>query len=141
MASKMSEADIELVELARSIIAQRYKPAWHVIGAALRTTNGRVFTGVHLEAYVGRVAICAEAVALGRAATEAGDTEIDTIVAVRHAGAGQPEAAMAVVAPCGMCREMISDYSPDAMVILPDPAGGLVRKPIIQLLPDKYLRP
>ncbi len=141
MASKMSGADIELVELARHIIAQRYKPAWHVIGAALRTRGGKVFTGVHLEANVGRIAICAEAVALGRAATEAGDTEIDTIVAVRHAGAGQPEAAIAVVAPCGMCREMISDYSPDAMVILPDPAGDLVRKPITRLLPDKYIRP
>ena len=141
MASKMSDADIELVELARSIIAQRYKPNWHVIGAALRTTNGRIFTGVHLEAYVGRVAICAEAVALGRAATEAGDTEIETIVAVRHSGAVQPETATKVVAPCGMCREMIADYSPYAMVILPDPSGGLARKQIGQLLPDKYIRP
>ena len=140
MADKLSDADSEIVELARRTIAQRYKPAWHVIGAALRTRSGRVFTGVHLEAYVGRIAICAEAVALGRAATEAGDTEIDTIVAVRHPDATQPETVIAVVAPCGMCREMISDYSPNAMVILPDAAGVLVRKPITELLPDKYVR-
>ena len=141
MIAKLSDADTEIVDLARRIIAQRYKPAWHVVGAALRTKSGKIFTGVHLEAHVGRVAICAEAIALGRAATEAGDTEIDTIVAVRHPGAGQPEAAITVVAPCGMCREMIADYSPNAMVILRDAAGDLVRKPISQLLPDKYVRP
>jgi cytidine deaminase len=130
----------ELVEFARSIIAQRYKPGWHVVGAALRTKSGRVFTGVHLEAYVGRIAICAEAVALGRAATEAGDTDIDTIVAVLHSGTGDSDPAIKVVAPCGMCREMITDYSPKAMVILTAEAGGLVRKPVAQLLLDKYVR-
>jgi cytidine deaminase len=50
----------------------------------MRTRSGRVFTGVHLEANVGRIAACAEAVAPGRAATEAGDTDVDTVVAVYH---------------------------------------------------------
>jgi cytidine deaminase len=140
MIVKVLDADLQLVEFARSIIAQRYKPGWHVVGAALRTRMGRIFTGVHLEAYVGRIAICAEAVALGRAATEAGDTDIDTIVAVRHSGTGDSDLAIKVAAPCGMCREMISDYSPEANVILPTEAGILVRKPISQLLPDKYVR-
>jgi len=137
---QITDADLELVASARNIIRQRYKAHWHVIGAALRTTSGRIFTGVHLEAYVGRIAICAEAVALGRAATEAGDTEIDTIVAVRHSGIGQPDTDINVVAPCGMCRELICDYSSEAMVILPTSTGGLIRKPISQLLPDKYIR-
>ena len=140
MTAGVSDADLELVEFARGIIVQRYKPGWHVVGAALRTRSGKVLIGVHLEAYVGRIAICAEAVALGRAATEAGDTEIDTIVAVRHSGAIQLDTAIKVAAPCGMCREMISDYSPNAMVILPATPSGLLRKPIAQLLPDKYVR-
>jgi cytidine deaminase len=81
-----------------------------------------------------------KAVALGRAATEAGDTDIDTIVAVFHSGVSELDTAIKVAAPCGMCREMISDYSPNAMVILPGATGVLVRKQIAQLLPDKYAR-
>jgi cytidine deaminase len=141
MTVKASAADLALVEAAHCIIAQRYKPGWHGVGAALRTRTGRIFTGVHLEAHVGRIAICAEAVALGRAATEAGDTDIDTIVAVFHSGKDASDPIIKVAAPCGMCREMISDYSPGAMVILPRKTGGLVRKPVFRLLPDKYVRP
>ena len=110
-----------------------------MVGAALRTRSGRVFTGVHLEATVGRIAICAEAIAIGRAATEAGDTEIDTIVAVYHPS-DRANADIRVVAPCGMCRELISDYSSDAMVIMPAKAGGTKKRSIQDLLPDKYVR-
>jgi cytidine deaminase len=138
--AELLPADMELIEIAHGIIRQRYKPGWHVMGAALRTKSGRIFTGVHLEAYVGGIAICAEAVALGRAATEAGETDVETIAAVRHSGLAQPATIIDVAAPCGMCREMISDYSPNAVVILPTSTGRLARKPISQLLPEKYLR-
>jgi hypothetical protein len=57
--------DLALIAAARDAITARYRPDWHVVGAALRTRAGRVFTGVHLEANVGRIAVCAEAVALG----------------------------------------------------------------------------
>jgi cytidine deaminase len=85
---------------------------------------------VHLEAYVGRIAVCAEAVAIGMAAAK-GDTEIETIVAVNRRGE--------IVAPCGMCRELISDYSPEAHVLISSSEGETL-VPIRQLLPDKYGR-
>ncbi len=131
--------DQDLVDAARAAIVARYRPGWHVVGAALRTRRGRVFTGVHLEASVGRIAVCAEAVALGRAATEAGDTDVGTIVAVYHAGAspGVP----AIVAPCGMCREMICDYAPLARVILPGADGHGLVAAIADLLPMRFARP
>ena len=50
----------------------------------MRTRSGKIFTGVNLDAYLGRMAVCAEAVALGRAFVDLGDDGIDTIVAVRH---------------------------------------------------------
>ena len=50
----------------------------------MRTRDGRIVTGVNLDAYLGRMAVCAEASALGRSVTEAGEFGIDTIVAVRH---------------------------------------------------------
>ena len=135
----LDPADRDLVEAARDAIRTRYRSGWHVVGAALRTRRGRVFTGVHLEASVGRIAVCAEAIALGRSATEAGDTDIDVIVAVYHAEPGGAEPA--IVAPCGMCREMISDYAPGARVILPGPDGQGTVAAISDLLPMRFARP
>ena len=80
----LSDADRALVEAASDAIRQRYRYDWQEVGAALRTRSGKVFTGVSLDAYLGRMAVCAEAVALGQAITVAGETGIDTIVAVRH---------------------------------------------------------
>jgi cytidine deaminase len=122
--------DVALVEAARRIIALRRKPEWHSVGCALRTRSGRVFTSVHVGAYVGRIDVCAEAIAIGMGAAE-GDTDIETIVAVNKDGH--------VVAPCGMCRELIADYGSSANVIVPSPAGDTV-VPIGSLLPNKYTR-
>jgi cytidine deaminase len=128
--------DRELIEAAARAIGSRFKPNWHVVGAALRTRTGEIVTGIHLEASVGRIAVCAEAIALGRAATELGSTEIDTIVAVYHAVDG----AIRVVAPCGMCRELISDYAPDARVIIPAPGDTVCVEQVQKLLPVRYRR-
>lgn len=128
--------DMALIEAARAAIAARYRPDWHVVGAALRLRGGEIVTGVHLEANVGRIAVCAEAVALGRAVTETGSSDIETIVAVYH----NQDGSVVIVAPCGMCREMISDYAPDAEVIMPDMEGRAVKTTVLSLLPGKYRR-
>ena len=80
----LSERDRELIAAASEAIKQRYRNDWQEVGAALRTRDGRIYTGVNIDAYLGRMAVCAEGVALGRAVTEVGETGIETIVAVRH---------------------------------------------------------
>ena len=127
MSAVVSDTDRQLIQAARDVIAARFRQDYHHVGAALRTRSGRVFAAVHLEANVGRVAVCAEAVALGMAAA-AGDTQVDTIVAVDRHGR--------IVAPCGMCRELLSDYAPDCRVIL----GEERAVKISALLPEKYQR-
>ena len=127
----MDRADTELIAAAREILRERAKPAVHFIGAALRTRSGRVFRGVNIGTIVGRASVCAEAVALGIAAA-AGDTDVDCIVAVNEHGD--------VVSPCGICREMLSDYAPDASVIVPA-APAPRRVPLGELLPIKFVRP
>jgi cytidine deaminase len=134
----LSPEDQALIAEAQAAISRLYRPGWHHIGAAVRLRSGRIVTAVHLEANVGRVAVCAEAIALGRAIAE-GDREFDTIVAVRHPQAGEADQSIRVVAPCGMCRELISDYGPTTQVIYAD--GGTIRKgPVGDLLPAKYNR-
>ncbi|MBI2931621.1 MAG: cytidine deaminase [Planctomycetes bacterium] len=131
---KISLRDRELVDEARRLIRRRYEPDRHHVAAAVRTRSGRVFTALHLDTYVGRCSICAEAAAVARAATE-GDRELDTIVAVRFRGRGQPR----VVSPCGACRELLADYG-DPLIIYSN-NGGLHKARASRLLPAKYSRP
>jgi cytidine deaminase len=135
----LSEADRALIEAAREIIRKRYRFDWQEVGAALRTRSGKVFTGVSLDAYLGRMAVCAEAVALGQAITNAGEAGIDAIVAVRHPPPEEKDRSVAVVSPCGACRELIWDYDRNARVIVPG-EGGPVVVPIGDLIPNKYNR-
>ena len=136
---KLDAKDQELIDAATKAIKARYRNDWQEVGAALRTRDGRVVTGVNLDAYVGRGAVCAEAVAIGTALTADGDKGIDTIVAVRHPKPGEP-GDVAVVSPCGACRELIHDYDAKARVIVPDGADGPTVTSIGELLPNKYRR-
>jgi cytidine deaminase len=135
----LSDADRALVEAASDAIRRRYRYDWQEVGAALRTRSGKVFTGVSLDAYLGRMAICAEAVALGQAITVAGEAGIDTIVAVRHPPPEEKDGAIAVVSPCGACRELIWDYDRNARVIVPG-SSGPESVEIGELIPNKYSR-
>jgi cytidine deaminase len=136
---KLGKLERELITAATAAIKKRYRDDWQEVGAALRTRSGKIFTGVNLDAYLGRMAVCAEAVALGRAVVDLGDAGIDTIVAVRHPPPGEKDQTIAVVSPCGACRELIFDYDPKAHVIVPNGKAPAV-VPIGELLPNKYRR-
>jgi len=135
----LSAAERELVEAASTAIRRRYRDDWQEVGAALRLRSGKIFTGVNLDAYLGRMAVCAEAVALGQAITELGEIGIETIVAVRHPAPTEKSQKIAVVSPCGACRELIWDYDHNAHVIVPGENGPMVVS-IGELLPNKYNR-
>ncbi len=79
----LSREDHALIEAAQAVLLRHYKPFWHTVAAALRGRDGRIWTGIHLGATVGRLSVCAEAVALGRAIMD-GDGTIECAVAVRH---------------------------------------------------------
>ena len=108
--SALSEADRALVEAASDAIRKRYRYDWQEVGAALRTRSGKVFTGVSLDAYLGRMAICAEAVALGQAIAIAGETGIEMIVAVRHPPPEEKDRPIAVVSPNGRWAIFTSNW-------------------------------
>jgi cytidine deaminase len=139
LGKKLGKADNELIAAAKAAIKQRYRNDWQEVGAALRTRSGKVFTGVNLDAYLGRMAVCAEAVALGRAFVDLGDDGIDTIVAVRHPPPEEKDQTIAVVSPCGACRELIFDYDRKARVIVPNGKSAAIAR-IAELLPNKYKR-
>ena len=137
--AKLGNAEQDLIAAAKAAIRQRYRNDWQEVGAALRPRSGKVFTGVNLDAYLGRMAVCAEAVALGRAVVDVGDDGIDLIVAVRHPPPADKDQTIAVVSPCGACRELIFDYDRKARVIVPSGKSAAVVA-IADLLPNKYTR-
>jgi cytidine deaminase len=113
--------DRELWDAARAVLARTYRTGRHEVAAAIRTTGGAVLTGVHLAGSAGRSSICAEGAALGAvlAAAPAGRTdlaaEVDSILAVLY----RPQPAggtLRVIAPCGVCRELLADYCPQAWI-------------------------
>lgn len=132
----LAAPDRELVAAALELLRERAVPGRHEVAAALRTPAGAVHRGLHVESSIGRASICAEGAAIAAAAA-AGEAEIETIVAVLDTGEG-----WRVVTPCGVCRELIGDYSPAARVIDYDarrePAVEVVA--VAELLPSKTTR-
>ncbi|MET3193934.1 cytidine deaminase [Bacillus sp. OAE603] len=135
---QLTHEDYELIEAAKEKIISLYEDDRHHVGAAIRTKFGKVISAVHIEAYIGRVSVCAEAITIGKAISD-GDKGFDTIVAVRHPYSDEVNREIKVVSPCGMCRELISDYSPNCFVIIED-KGEIVKVKIHELIPLKYKR-
>jgi cytidine deaminase len=138
MSDELSPADRALIDAARRVITERYKENRHHIGAALRTRTGHIYTAVHLDTYVGRASVCAEAIAVGQAMS-VGDGDIECIVSVRHPRPRETYREIQIVSPCGICREMLGDFAPSCTVIVPI-EQGIARVPVKALLPNKYLR-
>lgn len=136
--AELTDRDQALVAAAIELIKARYKENRHHIAAAVRGASGRIYTGLHLDTYVGRASVCAEAVAMGQA-LGAGEAALEAIVSVRHPRPREQHSEPQVVSPCGICREMLTDFAAGAAVILPDGAG-LRRVPVENLLPEKYRR-
>lgn len=125
-----------LVSAAYELIATRYVLARHQIGAAILDADGGIHLGLHLDAMVGRAAICAEAVALGtaRMATRAA---LVAVAAVRYPKPTE-EGPARIVPPCGLCRELLLDHAPDLTTVVPV-AGAGTSIPLASLLPHKYV--
>lgn len=135
---EMSAADAHLLHLAQELLARVWVHGRHEVATALRTTDGSIYTGVHLEGSCRRSSICAEGVAMGTArAGLAPDAplKIEAVVSVQIKPAGQ----FRIIAPCGVCRELISDYSPDTKVWITGD-NGVQAIAALDLLPSKTRR-
>ena len=70
------------------------------VGAALLTTDGRIFTGTNVENASYGLTICAERVAVGNAVS-AGCRQFRAIAIV---------APSADLSPCGACRQVLAEF-------------------------------
>ena len=126
----MTPGEVELLDVAQRLLSRVWVAGRHEVATALRTPDGAVHTGVHLEGSCRRSSICAEGVALGAPLT------VDSVVSVQIKPAGR----FRIIAPCGVCRELISDYSPQARVWITTVDGQVTAIQAIDLLPEKTRR-
>jgi cytidine deaminase len=122
----------ELLAAAARARAHAYAPYsnYHV-GAAVVSTSGRIYAGCNVENASYGLALCAERSAIA-AMVAAGDTEI-AAVAVITAG---PEPG----APCGLCRQTMTEFARDAFIGLAlegDTAPRVVRR-LAELFPEPF---
>ena len=101
------QPDAELLQLARDVANRAYAPYSHFhVGAALRTEDGRRFAGANVENAAYPQGQCAEASAIGALVAGGGGRLAEVVVA--SAGA---------VAPCGGCRQRLSEFGGPGVVV------------------------
>ncbi len=125
----MEEA--RLIRAALEARERAYAPYSHfAVGAALLAADGRIFTGCNVENASYGLTMCAERVALFKAVSE-GAREFTAIAIACGTGP---------CAPCGACRQVLREFSPDhLLVIMTDAAGKEVRKErLSSLLPSSF---
>ncbi|KAL7418784.1 hypothetical protein Q5752_006467 [Cryptotrichosporon argae] len=117
---------VPLFNAAVRLLATHFAPGRHEVAAALGLSDGSTVLGLHVEGSCGRSSICAEGIALGaalagRSGLADGIATIVACVAVLYiTGTGQ----VRVIAPCGVCRELLWDYAADAAIYTWIPAGN-----------------
>lgn len=121
--------DQKLIDEATAIIKRNYAEPRHTVGAAVLCSSGNVYTGVNIESC--GYGPCAEPIAIGAAISQ-GEREIVSIVAVVVRGNTFP-----VESPCGNCRQLLFDYAPDCMVIIPH-NDKIVKVRARELIPNAF---
>jgi cytidine deaminase len=123
----------DLVKRALAARASSYSPYSNfAVGAAVQTSDGRVFVGSNVENASYGVSVCAERVAI-LAAVNAGAR---LLKAVAVATATTPPAA-----PCGVCRQTMAEFGEDAMpVVLVNDRGERRDTTLAELFPYSFRR-
>ena len=118
-----------VVEAAREAQANAYAPySGFNVGAALLAADGRIFVGANVENASYGLTNCAGRVALG-CAVAAGARDLERLVVVSDAS---PPAA-----PCGACRQVLSEIATDLVVESVGPSGSR-RWRLAELMPDPF---
>ena len=103
-----------LMHMAQGARNNSYSPYSHFrVGAALLTKGGKIYTGCNIENAAYSVANCAERTAIFKAVSE-GERDF---VAIAIVGGREGETAD-FCAPCGVCRQVISEFCPKDFEII-----------------------
>lgn len=121
---------ILLAERAMAAMERAYAPySGFRVGAALLATDGSVTEGCNVENAAYPAGICAERAAVA-AAVARGVRDFAAIVIATE--------AEIPTSPCGMCRQVLMEFSPQMTVVSVTRAGADARWTMSDLLPDAF---
>ncbi|MBQ7374525.1 MAG: cytidine deaminase [Clostridia bacterium] len=127
----------QLIDKAHEARAASYSPYSGIaVGAALLCSSGRIYLGANIENASYSPTVCAERVAFFKA-VNAGEREF---VAIAVVGAKADEEPSREFPPCGVCRQVMSEFcGPDFVILL-----GTKEKyeiiPLADLMPHSFTK-
>ncbi len=123
---------MELIEAAKEVRKNAYAPfSGFAVGAAVLTSNGKIYTGVNVENSSYGLTICAERVAVFKAVSE-GERELKAVAIYTD--------TEELVWPCGACRQVLYEFAQngDMDVVSATSSGKVEVKKLSELLPEGF---
>ncbi len=123
-----------LIQAASAARERAYAPySGYAVGAALLGEDGEIFAGCNIENRSFGLSICAERVAIA-SAVAAGCRQFRAIAVLTG---DEPPGT-----PCGLCREMLAEFSgPDFEIVLVGRGGSRRDFRLGDLLPEPFALP
>ena len=123
----------ELIKTAQEAMEKAYAPySGFKVGAAILTTDGKVYSGCNVENASYGAMVCAERCAALKAVSE-GCTSFSMIVIVSSTGK--------YTYPCGVCRQFLSEFfEEDGKLILWDERRGAMEIAFWDMLPNAFTK-
>ncbi len=124
------ESRKKLIEDAVGVRQWAYAPySEYKVGAALLASSGKTYLGVNVENAAYPSSMCAERTACFKAVAE-GERQFTAIVVATENGG----------MPCGACRQVLSEFGLDLVVIIADKDGKILKETTLkELLPGAFL--
>lgn len=122
----------ELVHAARNALKNAYSPySGYKVGAAILTSDGKIFTGCNVENGSYGASNCAERTAVFKAVSE-GERNFSAIAIASEDGEAVPF-------PCGICRQVMSEFCPsETPVLIYDGSGSVCNAELGELIPYAF---
>jgi cytidine deaminase len=125
----LSDTDL-LIDIAKKARKCSLAPFSNfLVGAALRTPAGKIYTGCNIESASYGLTVCAERVAIWKALSECEREFTDLVIVVD---------TEQLTPPCGTCRQIIWEYTKDAKITLANLKGQSEVVDIRELLPKAF---
>lgn len=119
-----------LIEQAWKARELAYAPySRFAVGAAIMAASGQVYLGCNVENASYGLTICAERVAAFNAVAT-GERRFVALAVVAD--------APAIATPCGACRQVLSEFGGDTVVVAANRRGEVAISTVAQLLPAAF---
>jgi cytidine deaminase len=126
----LNESSDQLIAAATEARTRSVAPfSGFMVGAALQTKAGKIFTGCNIESASYGLTVCAERVAIWKALSE-GERDFTDLVVVADTETLTP--------PCGTCRQIIWEFAKRAAIVLANLGGQREEVHILDLLPRAF---